>query len=114
MSDLKDSGDIEQDADKVILLYRDDYDSETKKKKSNSLQDNQSNVAALDNRDRDNSSGERDNNTSVVEAILAKNRNGQTGTAVLLFMKSYQTFNNPTDEFIEDYKLRKKNVSSAE
>ena len=109
MSDLRDSGDIEQDADKVILLYRDDYDNETKKKKATSTQDNQANVAALDNKEQE-SSG-RENNTSVVEAIVAKNRNGQTGTGILLFMKSYQSFGNPTDEFIEDYKLKKKSVS---
>ena len=110
MSDLRDSGDIEQDADKVILLYRDDYDNETKKKKATSMQDNQASVAAMDNKDREASGGVRENNTSVVEAIVAKNRNGQTGTGVLLFLKSYQSFGNPTDEFIEDYKLKKKNA----
>ena len=111
MSDLRDSGDIEQDADKVILLYRDDYDSETKKKKATSMQDNQANVAAFDNKEKEASGGLRENNTSIVEAIVAKNRNGQTGTGVLLFMKSYQSFGNPTDEFIEDYKLKKKNLN---
>lgn len=110
MSDLKDSGDIEQDADKVILLYRDDYDLETKKKKSTSMQDNQSNVAAFDKKQADESGGQIDNSTSIVEAILAKNRNGQTGTSVLLFFKAYQSFANPTLEFIEDYKLKKKNM----
>jgi replicative DNA helicase len=110
MSDLRDSGDIEQDADKVILLYRDDYDNETKKKKATSMQDNQANVAAMDNKEKEASGGLKENNTSVVEAIVAKNRNGQTGTGVLLFLKSYQSFGNPTDEFIEDYKLKKKNV----
>ena len=110
MSDLRDSGDIEQDADKVILLYRDDYDNETKKKKATSMQDNQANVAAMDNKEKEASGGLRENNTSVVEAIVAKNRNGQTGTGVLLFLKSYQSFGNPTDEFIEDYKLKKKNL----
>lgn len=110
MSDLRDSGDIEQDADKVILLYRDDYDNETKKKKATSMQDNQANVAAMDNKEKEASGGLRENNTSVVEAIIAKNRNGQTGTGVLLFLKSYQSFGNPTDEFIEDYKLKKKNL----
>lgn len=110
MSDLRDSGDIEQDADKVILLYRDDYDNETKKKKATSMQDNQANVAAMDNKEKEASGGLRENNTSIVEAIVAKNRNGQTGTGVLLFLKSYQSFGNPTDEFIEDYKLKKKNL----
>ena len=75
------------------------------------MQDNQANVAAFDNREKEASGGLRENNTSIVEAIVAKNRNGQTGTGVLLFMKSYQSFGNPTDEFIEDYKLKKKNLN---
>ena len=68
-------------------------------------------IAAFDNREKEASGGLRENNTSIVEAIVAKNRNGQTGTGVLLFMKSYQSFGNPTDEFIEDYKLKKKNLN---
>lgn len=112
MSDLRDSGDIEQDADKVILLYREDYDNETKKKKATSTQDNQANIAAYDNREKEASNGVRENNSSVVEAIVAKNRNGSTGTGILLFLKSYQSFGNPTDEFIEDYKLKKKNAGA--
>ena len=49
---------------------------------------------------------------SVFVNFIAKNRNGQTGTGVLLFLKSYQSFGNPTDEFIEDYKLKKKNAGA--
>src|SRR5690625_2718096 len=61
MSDLRESGSIEQDADIVGFLYRDDYyESETE-------------------------------NTNI-EIILAKQRNGPTGTVELAFVKEYNKF----------------------
>ena len=63
LSDLRDSGSIEQDADIVGLLYREDY---YKQDKSN-----------LDNK---------------AELIIAKNRNGPTGVAHLFFDKKLARF----------------------
>ena len=64
LSDLRESGSIEQDADMVMFLYRDDYyNPETEKK-------------------------------NVAEVILAKNRAGQTGTAELLWLNQYTKFVN--------------------
>lgn len=64
LSDLRDSGGIEQDGDKVIMLYRDEYyDSNTV--------------------DR-----------GVAEIILAKNRDGATGTVKLLFDAHFTNFKN--------------------
>ena len=65
MSDLRESGSIEQDADIVSFLYRDDYY----------------------NKDKANSS-----NTSVSEFIIAKHRNGPTATIELLFKRDTSTF----------------------
>ena len=65
MSDLRESGSIEQDADIVAFLYRDDYY---------------------------NKEARMDDNNSVVEFILGKNRNGQTKTVELLFKKNTSTF----------------------
>jgi replicative DNA helicase len=65
MSDLRESGSIEQDADVVILLHREDYYHQ----------------------------GEGDytpNNTA--EIIIAKQRNGPTGTVNLRFMDKYARF----------------------
>jgi len=64
LSDLRESGSIEQDADMVMFLYRDDYyDPETDKK-------------------------------NVAEVILAKNRAGSTGTVELLWLGQYTKFVN--------------------
>ncbi len=65
MSDLRESGSIEQDADIVAFLYRDDYY---------------------------NKEARMDDNNSVVEFIIGKNRNGVTKTVELLFKKNTSTF----------------------
>jgi replicative DNA helicase len=62
MSDLKDSGDIEQDADLAICLYRDEYyDPESTSK-------------------------------GQIELIVRKQRNGALGTAKALFNPETGTF----------------------
>ena len=68
MSDLRESGSIEQDADIVAFLYRDDYY----------------------NPDKKNLSG----NTSVTELIVGKHRSGNTGTIELLFERNISNFRN--------------------
>ncbi|MBU0278598.1 replicative DNA helicase [Gemella sp. zg-1178] len=69
MSDLRESGSIEQDADIVAFLYRDDYY----------------------NRDKDEDMPEN-KDVATVEVIVAKHRNGSTGNAELLFLKKYNKF----------------------
>ncbi|MDD4187975.1 MAG: replicative DNA helicase [Bacilli bacterium] len=67
MSDLRESGSIEQDADIVAFLYRDDYYNKT--------------------------AGEN-SNTSITELIIGKHRNGSTGTIELLFERNMSNFRN--------------------
>jgi replicative DNA helicase len=64
MSDIRESGSIEQDADIVAFLYRDDYyDKESE-------------------------------NKNIIEIIIAKQRNGPVGTVQLAFIKEYNKFVN--------------------
>jgi len=67
MGDLRESGSIEQDADAVLLLYREEYYNKEK----------------LEARGK-------------AEVILAKNRSGPTGTIDLFFFPSMMRFENPT------------------
>lgn len=69
LTDLRDSGSIEQDADVVLLLHREDYYHR----------------------------GQRDYiNTNVAELIVAKQRNGPTGTIKLTFCPELARFENYT------------------
>ncbi|HHY74915.1 MAG TPA: replicative DNA helicase [Bacillus bacterium] len=64
MSDIRESGSIEQDADIVAFLYRDDYyDKESE-------------------------------NKNIIEIIIAKQRNGPVGTVELAFIKEFNKFVN--------------------
>ncbi|PIB52445.1 hypothetical protein AOA60_26380, partial [Pseudomonas sp. 2822-17] len=71
MSDIRESGSIEQDADIVAFLYRDDYyDRESEKR-------------------------------DIIEIIIAKQRNGPVGTVELAFVKEYNKFVNLERRFDE-------------
>ena len=62
LSDLRESGAIEQDADSVMFLYRDEYYNENTEDKG------------------------------LAECIVSKNRHGETGTVKLQWFGPYQTF----------------------
>ena len=62
LSDLRESGAIEQDADSVMFLYRDEYYNENTEDKG------------------------------LAECIVAKNRHGETGTVKMQWFGAYQTF----------------------
>ena len=103
MSDLRDSGNIEQDADIVILLYREDYYAD--KKSPNAANKKGGQLTANDKYEMVKSQKEKDlgkeipGNASYTEVIVAKNRAGQTGTARLFFFKDYVRFESPTKEW---------------
>ncbi|WP_262315985.1 replicative DNA helicase [Lacticaseibacillus parakribbianus] len=75
LSDIRESGSIEQDADIVAFLYRDDY-----------YRDPDGDGEEENNHDDD------DQNVGEVEVIIEKNRSGARGTVKLLFVKSYNKF----------------------
>ena len=65
LSDLRESGAIEQDADEVLFLYRDEYYNENSEDKG------------------------------IAECIVSKNRHGEVGTVRLQWIPQYQTFADP-------------------
>lgn len=75
LSDIRESGSIEQDADIVAFLYRDDY-----------YRDEQE--------DGDNNEVEPESDNGEVEVIIEKNRSGSRGTVKLMFSKPYNRFSN--------------------
>ena len=82
LSDIRESGSIEQDADIVSFLYRDDYYEH----EGEDDDDQQGGSPAQQEDDADAA------NVSEVEVIIEKNRSGPRGTVKLLFAKSYNKF----------------------
>ena len=109
LSDLRDSGSIEQDADVVMLMYREDYYKNSRAPQQNSAGGKK--VKDLSGSERfemvkeqkERITGESmAGDASYVEVNIAKNRNGQTGKCGLFFYKSFGRFEQPSDEWEDE------------
>jgi len=76
LSDLRESGAIEQDADVVMMLYRPEYYGQTRYGEN------------------DPQSFQGDSTTNICEVIITKNRNGSTGLVRQVFVKELMQFKN--------------------
>ncbi len=76
LSDLRESGALEQDADIVIFLYREDYHDRNKNEDDQKYE----------------VSNESANPNKETEIIISKHRNGPTGTVKLMFNLDYNAF----------------------
>ena len=89
LSDLRESGAIEQDADMVMFLYRDNYYNKDESKTDLDIPNEyRTNVSAAVNKAKEGDDFE------VVELIIGKHRSGPTGTIKLGFRPQYQQFVN--------------------
>ena len=82
LSDIRESGSIEQDADIVAFLYREDYHQKEDEEDGGQMDDLPDNT---------------------VEVIIAKNRSGARDTVNLLFKKEYNKFSSLS--YREDYNI---------
>lgn len=96
LSDLRESGAIEQDADIVMFIHRPDLMADEKELLSGKVEKN------------------------VAEIIVEKNRSGSTGTAKLLFKGEWTKFINPPPEYLsekdapKEYKRAEKSNNNPE
>ncbi len=93
MSDLRESGSIEQDADIVMFVYRENYylkNEEPKQKANETPEKFQQRIEEWKKRDKE--------TTNLAEVIIGKQRHGPTGTVQLFWNGDFAQFGNLANE----------------
>jgi len=97
LANLKESGNIEQDADLVLMIYRSNYYKkqglEVKEKNSQYAQQLKETVE-----NQNGNGGDANDKHEIVDVNVAKNRNGQQGKFHLMFTGANQRFDNVDSE----------------
>lgn len=129
LSDLRESGSIEQDAEIVFLLHSPDYgknEISEANKKANQPKTTAANMSgesrralmdeAIKRTFKENRGEEgKDEDVTTMNVIIAKNRNGESGKTVkLLFEKEYSRFTQLSDDFLEKAKELEQNYADDE
>lgn len=103
LSNLKESGSIEQDADLALLMYRHDYyTGQGVPSKASKFENNSEYAKKINEQIEAANKKDKNSNISNVTINIAKNRNGQTGKLTLLFTKNFSLFDNPSLDFERD------------
>lgn len=107
LSDLRDSGAIEQDADMIFFLYRDDVYKRREDKER---------LARLkkEGKDKDFKPEYEEREIEPAEIIVAKNRNGETKTVHIQFRKKFMRFENPEEPLDSNYQPTKMEYPSSQ
>jgi len=100
LSDLRESGSIEQDADLVLLLHRPDYYStmgqRSFRKKNQQNGEEQPQQPQMSEEEK-----AKTGDMSAMDIYVGKNRNGKTGKVTWQFQKAYSRFDDPSPAYLE-------------
>ena len=101
LSDLRESGAIEQDADVILFVYRDDVYKlkEAKEKAKEAAQKGEK--VDIDIKEK---------SVEEAEIIIGKQRNGPTGVVKLYFHKDYVKFAEEAAETVREYEMKESNI----
>lgn len=97
LSDLRGSGGLEEDADQVILLYREKYYEEQGIKSGKNTNKKEVSEEAPSNK------VEAPEDGQIVQLTVAKNRNGEPGITQLFFFPKYSRFDVPSDDSLKTF-----------